>query len=158
MRAFRVNRWPHAGLALSVFWAMVGGVWGSTSLAQTSKDYAVMGKKAYAAFECAALASFARDEDEQHRLFQLGYDEGKTFLEALRNGKIEAEDVNSTVPVGITLALEGPTADFILGRVWKVRLRTCWTKLTVTFRMTTIHLVTSRQVPPRTIFPVRTAG
>jgi len=98
---------------------MVGGVWGSTSLAQTSKDYAVMGKKAYAAFECAALASFARDEDEQHRLFQLGYDEGKTFLEALRNGKIEAEDVNSTVPVGITLALEGPTADFILGRVWE---------------------------------------
>jgi hypothetical protein len=70
-------------------------------MAQTSKEYAVMGEKAYKAFRCSALASlagdkFAGNKDEQHRLFQLGYEEGKTFIEALRNGKIEGEDVRST--------------------------------------------------------------
>jgi hypothetical protein len=50
-------------------------------------------------------------------LFQLGYEEGKTFIEARRNGKIKAEDLG-TVPTGILVDIEGPTADFSLGRVW----------------------------------------
>lgn len=43
------------------------------------------------------LLLFAKDENEQRRLFDLGYEQGKKFIEALRNGKVESEDVNSTV-------------------------------------------------------------
>lgn len=66
--------------------------------AQTSAEYAVMGKKVTAVFECAALAQLAGDADEQKRLFTRGYEQGKTFIEALRSGKIEKQDVDQ-VPV-----------------------------------------------------------
>jgi hypothetical protein len=84
--------------------------------AQTSAEYAGMGKKTIAAFECAALAQLAGDADQQKRLFTLGYEQGKTFIEALRSGKIEKQDLDQ-VPIGVLV--DGPTADFVLGRLWE---------------------------------------
>jgi hypothetical protein len=75
-----------------------------------------MGKKVIAAFECAALAQLAGDADEQKRLFTLGYEQAKTFIEALRSGKIEKQNVDQ-VPIGVLI--DGPTADFVLGRLWE---------------------------------------
>jgi hypothetical protein len=87
--------------------------------AQSSKEYAVMGQKLWAAFECAALATVAEEVDEQRRLFDLGYEQGKIFVQAIRNGKIEEKDLSGSVPVGVLWKLEGPNADFILGRIWE---------------------------------------
>jgi hypothetical protein len=112
---FPLNKWPRVGTMLAV-WAIGSAALCSTSIAQTSKEYALMGTKAYKAFRCSALASFAGNKDEQHRLFQLGYEDGKTFIEARRNGKIEGADL-SQVPTGILVDIEGPTADFSLGRL-----------------------------------------
>ena len=81
--------------------AIVGSLWASPSVAQASKEYALMGKNAYSAFECSLLASYARNESEQRRLFEIGYAQGKTFIEALTSGKIQPEDVKNTVPVGV---------------------------------------------------------
>jgi hypothetical protein len=67
---------------------------------QTSKEYAMMAVKSWAAFECAALADVAHKKDQQQRLFDLGYQQGKVFIEALRSGKIDTEDVGGNVPVG----------------------------------------------------------
>jgi hypothetical protein len=83
-----------------------------------------MGRKVWAAFECAALAGIAGDADQQKRLFTLGYEQGKTFIEALRSGKIERQDLTREVPVGL-LGLDVPSAtsaDFVLGRVWEAVL------------------------------------
>ncbi len=56
---------------------------------QTSKEYAVMGRQAWSAFECASLASVIGDVEEQERLFLFGYEQGKKFLAAVEAEKIQ---------------------------------------------------------------------
>ena len=46
------------------------------------------------------LAGIAGDADQQKRLFTLGYEQGKTFIEALRSGKIERQDLTREVDNG----------------------------------------------------------
>jgi hypothetical protein len=74
-----MTRWLRVAMAV-VF--LPTGAW-----AQTSAEYAVMGKKVIA-----------------------------VFIEALRSGKIEKQDVDQ-VPIGVLI--DGPTADFVLGRLWE---------------------------------------
>jgi hypothetical protein len=45
------------------------------------------------------------------------------FLEALKNGQITREEVNSEVPWQVTLLIEGPSIDFILGRIFEAAMR-----------------------------------
>lgn len=87
--------------------------------AESSEQYAIKGKKAWSAFSCSALAEMAGKQDEQERLFLLGYDEGKAFLNALRMNKIEQDDLNETVPMFMLMLLQGPSNDFMLGRVFE---------------------------------------
>lgn len=86
---------------------------------QTSKEYAVMGRQAWSAFECASLASVTGDVEEQERLFLFGYEQGKKFLAAVEAEKIQEEDYSSEVPIGVSFLLGGPSADFMLGRIFE---------------------------------------
>jgi hypothetical protein len=89
------------------------------SPAQTSEQYAVMGRKLWAAFECAALADVIDDAEEKRRLFNIGYEQGKIFLNALQGGKIEKQDIER-LPMAVSVFLPGgPTVDFILGRLFE---------------------------------------
>jgi len=90
------------------------------SLTQTSKEYAVMGGSIWSAFECSSLASFIDDLEEQDRLFSWGYEQGKIFIEALNRDQIKQEDISKEVPIGVILLLQGPSSDFILGRIYEV--------------------------------------
>ena len=47
-------------------------------------------------------------EEEQKRLFALGYDNGKRFLDAVRRGAISPEELRR-VPSGIKWSASGPT-------------------------------------------------
>jgi hypothetical protein len=87
--------------------------------AQSSLEFAVMGRTAWAAFECASLASQMKDQAEQERLFNIGYESGKKFLEALQSKKIEHKHISEEVPIGFTLLIAGPSNDFVLGRVFE---------------------------------------
>jgi hypothetical protein len=87
--------------------------------AQTSKDFAVMGRVAWAAFGCSSLAAQMKEQKEQERLFLLGYEQGKVFIEAAQAKKVERKDISEEVPIGMTLLLQGPTPDFMLGRVYE---------------------------------------
>jgi hypothetical protein len=87
--------------------------------AQSSREFAVMGRTAWASFECAALASQMKDRAEQERLFNVGYEAGKKFLEALQSNKIERKHISEEVPIGFTLLIAGPSSDFVLGRVFE---------------------------------------
>jgi hypothetical protein len=88
------------------------------SRAETSKELALAGH-AWAAFECSGLASTAQNSSEGQRLFELGFKQGKRFIEALVKSTVTDEDVRSTVPLGFTLVIFGPSADFVLGRAWE---------------------------------------
>jgi hypothetical protein len=88
------------------------------SSAESSKEYASMALETWTSFECAVLAEKGKNSEEQERLFWFGYNQGKKFLSALKAGKVKREDI-AEVPVGVLLLLQGPTADFILGRVYE---------------------------------------
>ena len=88
-------------------------------LGQTSDEYAAMGQKLWDAFECGALADYADKPEESGRLYKLGYDQGKTLLDAFRAGKVD-QQARSKLPIPVLLMLDGgPTVDFILGRIFE---------------------------------------
>lgn len=78
-----------------------------------------MGKAAWSAFECSALAEKSKNTKEQERLFKYGYAQGLKFIEAIQAEKIEREDLSKGVPLMMLLLLQGPTPDFMLGRVFE---------------------------------------
>ena len=87
--------------------------------AQGSRELAALGLATWSAFECSTLAAQTKNAMEQERLFLYGYRQGQTFIEAVRAGKIDRKDLSSEVPMGVMLLLEGPTVDFILGRIYE---------------------------------------
>jgi hypothetical protein len=88
-------------------------------LGQTSEEYAAMGQKLWDAFKCGAFAEYADKPEESGRLFNLGYNQGKTLLDAVRAGKVDQEAV-SKLPKPVLFMLDGgPTVDFILGRIFE---------------------------------------
>lgn len=91
----------------------------SPIMAQESVDYAQMAKATWGAFECSSLAGKLKKTSEQERLFLFGYAQGKEFIAALKAGKIKREDLSSNAPVGVLLLLQGPTPDFMLGRIFE---------------------------------------
>ncbi|MNB77589.1 hypothetical protein PS726_01830 [Pseudomonas fluorescens] len=91
----------------------------ATVSAQDSKAYAQMATASWSAFECSSLASKAGKPKEQERLFLYGYEQGKTFISAVQAGKVEQKDLSSEAPWIMLLLLEGPSPDFMLGRIYE---------------------------------------
>lgn len=90
---------------------------------KTSEEYAALSRRSWSAFECSALALIAGNTNEQRRLFTLGYESGKEFIEAVRAGKVEDHHARQHAPIGMLLKMEGPTADFMLGRIWEAAFK-----------------------------------
>ena len=87
----------------------------STSIAQPVEK-ARLARTMWAAFECATLAEMSGDGQEQARLFEVGLKAGRGFLEAVSKNEIPTV---VAVPVGVRLRLQGPSPDFILGRLYE---------------------------------------
>ena len=90
------------------------------SIAADSKGSAVMARATWSAFECASLASKSNNSKEQERLFLFGYDQGRKFIAAFQAGNIKKEHLSGEAPMMLILLREGPTADFMLGRIFEV--------------------------------------
>lgn len=85
----------------------------------TSVEYARLGDKTWTSFECTALSAFLeKDESDIEKLFTEGYESGLAFIEALRKELVTDEDIQSEVPIGLTWQLNGPTSDFMLGKIY----------------------------------------
>lgn len=87
---------------------------------EESPIYAKDGRALWVAFECSALAGTFNDDAYQAELFEEGYRRGKRFIEAAMDGRIEREDISKTVPLAVLWSIQGPSADFMLGRVYEV--------------------------------------
>ena len=85
----------------------------------TSKEYAVMGRELHSALQCASWASITKDDAESERLFTFGYEQGQKFLAAIKAEKVKKEDISSEVPIAVAWMLQGPTEEFILGRIYE---------------------------------------
>jgi hypothetical protein len=73
----------------------------------------------WSAFECSTYASLAGKDIESQRLFELGVQTGRSFLEAVQNGTLPASE-REGAPVGVLFVLQfqGPSNDFVLGRIF----------------------------------------
>lgn len=85
---------------------------------KSSKEYASMGREMWSAFSCSSLASVYADVKEQERLFLFGYSQGQKFLTAIEANKITSDDFRNEVPVAVSLSLQGPTSEFIIGQIY----------------------------------------
>jgi len=71
------------------------------------------------AFQCSQYAALSGNAKEQERLFLLGYATGKRFVDAARNQKISPQDLKEKVPLSVLQLMEGPTTDFMVGRIFE---------------------------------------
>lgn len=92
------------------------------AIAQSSHQYAIMSVKTVQAFECSILAGISGNAAESKRIFNIGYEQGKLFIGALRDGKIMKKDIERETPLLIGSILRddaGPSIDFDVGRIFQ---------------------------------------
>src|SRR5579872_3723947 len=79
-------------------------------------EKALLGRIMWSAFECSALAELAENKSEQERLYLVGLNAGRTFLEAMKAGQISEQAVNEAVPINVLQRLKGPSDEFVIGK------------------------------------------
>lgn len=72
----------------------------------------------WSAFSCAAYAEMSGNKQEQERLFKVGYDAGRAFVDGVKNKTI-SEAETKDAPIGVLMLMGGPTTDFIIGRIFE---------------------------------------
>jgi hypothetical protein len=87
--------------------------------AQTPIEKARLARTAWSAFQCATYAEMSGDKKEQARLFDVAFKAARDFIEAAKIGQIPAEVARSQVPIGVSMLLQGPSTDFIVGRIFE---------------------------------------
>lgn len=70
-------------------------------------------------WQCSTWASMHDDTASVERHFTAGLDAGKVFLDAVVAGTITQEESFQTVPWIVGLSMQGPSPDFILGRLFE---------------------------------------
>lgn len=85
-------------------------------------DYGLLARKSLAAFACAEIAAFAKSQKEVERLFAVGLGAAREYVAEARAGKLNDHN-NRQAPVGVLWSLEGPTVDFVVGRIYEVAVR-----------------------------------
>lgn len=89
------------------------------SFGQTAIEKARLARTMWSAFQCGMYAGMSGDEKEQARLFDVGIKAGRDFLESLNKKQIPTEIARQEVPIGVSSVLQGPTPDFIIGRIFE---------------------------------------
>ena len=84
-----------------------------------ASEKAHLSRVVHSAFQCVGYAFSAGNEAEGQRLFTVGVTKGREFLSALRSKEITPEDFQKSVPAGISMLIQGPSDDFILGRIYQ---------------------------------------
>jgi len=91
--------------------------------AEDRQRVGLMAQSAWSAFQCSVLAEKSKNMAQQKRLFEFGYAQGLKFIAALEAGTTRREELAGAAPASMLLLLEGPTADFALGRIFEAALR-----------------------------------
>lgn len=95
----------------------------SSASAQTAVEKAKLARIMWSAFQCGTYAEMSGNSKEQSRLFDLAVKSGREFLDAVMNKQIPSEIVAQEAPIGVTMLLQGPSADFIVGRIFENAMR-----------------------------------
>ena len=85
----------------------------SPSLAASDAELASLGNKMSGAFKCSVYASMFQDWKEQQRLFQIGLNAGRDFVEEMKS----RTDPNPSVG-GLLAFVRGVSTDFMVGSMY----------------------------------------
>jgi hypothetical protein len=85
----------------------------SPSLAASDAELASLGNKMSSAFKCSVYASMFQDWKEQQRLFQIGLNAGRDFVEGMKS----RTDPNPLVG-GMLAFVRGVSTDFMVGSMY----------------------------------------
>lgn len=77
---------------------------------------------AWSAFECSQYANMIGDKAQEERLFKVGLDAGRSFIDALKANRISKDDIYSKAPVALMAVVSGPSTEFTLGRLYQSAL------------------------------------
>ena len=80
-------------------------------------EKALLGRIMWSAFQCSAYAELAENKNEQERLYLVGLNAGRTFLEAMKAGQISEQAAKAEVPINVLQRLEGPSNEFVIGKI-----------------------------------------
>jgi hypothetical protein len=89
----------------------------SITVAKAADEKALLGNVMWAAFECSMFAELADEKAEQERLYRVGLNAGRVFVEAMKAGQISKQAVNESVPISVLQRLEGPDNESIIGKI-----------------------------------------
>jgi hypothetical protein len=82
----------------------------------------------WSAFSCATFAEMSGDKKEQGRLFELGYETGKIFVDGVRTKTISEAEIEEA-PVGVLWHVAGPTTEFVIGRIFEAAINDAYEKV-----------------------------
>lgn len=68
-------------------------------------------------WNCSTWASMSNDTQAQSDHWQRGLEAGIGFVDGARAGRISGDDADRIVPVYVGLTLQGPSTEFVLGRL-----------------------------------------
>lgn len=71
-------------------------------------------------WRCQVWSGMAADDDAAVTHYEHGLAAGRRFVEAARAGLIPPEDFDTTVPMTVSLTMDGPSDDFVLGRLFEM--------------------------------------
>lgn len=71
-------------------------------------------------WRCQVWSAMAGNNETAETHHERGLAAGRRFIEAARAGLIPPADFDSTVPVYVSLSMQGPSDDFVLGRLYEI--------------------------------------
>jgi hypothetical protein len=80
------------------------------------------GRAAWDAFQCAGFAAAMHDKEAFDGVFAHGFSSAHLFVNALQKERIKRVHFEREIPSPMRASLEGPSADFVAGRVYQTAL------------------------------------
>ena len=89
----------------------------SITVSNAADEKALLGRVMWSAFQCSEFAKLAEDKNEQERLYLVGLNAGRTFLEAMKAGQIPQQALDHYVPINVLQRLEGPSNEIVIANI-----------------------------------------
>lgn len=87
--------------------------------ASSSSEYAKLSLEFQNIVQCVVYADTPRNKNKLRNLSPKAITVGREFVSAAIDQKIENSDWSNYVPMEYRLRIQGPTADFVVGRLWE---------------------------------------
>jgi hypothetical protein len=89
-----------------------------TTVLNAADEKALLGRIMWSAFQCSAFAELSEYKSEQERLYLVGLNAGRAFLEAMKAGQISEQAAKDNVPINVLQRLEGPSNDSVISKIY----------------------------------------